>query len=154
MPSSSTPIAMSIIEQFDYVVCMFFCFVFLYCFFVCLFVCIAAKPQWLQNSEPILGLACLRSVDSGSLGRRWGQATITKIFFFGAISQLGVQEGALARVVVDYYSGSSRLLQTTQRISLFLLLARSIWLAHFHRICLSLGNCIANLIYAEAWVLL
>jgi hypothetical protein len=37
------------------------------------------------------------------LGRRWGQATITltKIFFFGAISQLGVQEGALAQVVVD-----------------------------------------------------
>jgi hypothetical protein len=33
------------------------------------------NPQWLQNSEPLLGLPCLRSVDSGSLGRRWGQAT-------------------------------------------------------------------------------
>jgi hypothetical protein len=30
-------------------------------------------PKWLQNSEPLLGLACLRSVDSGSLGRQWGQ---------------------------------------------------------------------------------
>jgi hypothetical protein len=26
------------------------------------------SSQWLQNSEPLLGLACLRSVDSGSLG--------------------------------------------------------------------------------------
>jgi hypothetical protein len=67
-----------------------------------------------------LGLACLRSVDSGSFGRRWGQATITltKMFFFGAISQLGVQEGALARVVV-----------------VFLLLARSDWLISISYAC-------------------
>jgi hypothetical protein len=38
---------------------------------------LGVRPQWLQNSEPLLGLACLRSVDSGRLGRRWGQATIT-----------------------------------------------------------------------------